>query len=117
MPSTTSDQTHLLRLMLLAAGRHDALKSFLDETLPEARASLPAGALAVVRSNPPKWELQAASGTTERDLPADLIGDAVDRENMVAAGDWKAASLGNGFALVARKATDPIAFSQFCEAL
>ncbi|HEX6962891.1 MAG TPA: sigma 54-interacting transcriptional regulator [Lacipirellula sp.] len=73
--------------------------------------------MAVVRSNPPKWEIQAASGVAERDLPVDLIAEAVDRESMAAGGGWTAASMRGGFALVARSVADPAAFTRFCEAL
>jgi transcriptional regulator with GAF, ATPase, and Fis domain len=112
-----SDQLSLLRSILLASGKHDALKPLLDEVLPEARAALPAAALAVVRANPPKWELQAASGMAERDLPTELIADAVDRDGSASSGEWTAASLGDGFALAARRATDGSAFAQFVEGL
>jgi Nif-specific regulatory protein len=115
--TTLTDQLPLLRLMLAATGKHTALKPLLDEILPEARAALPAAALAVVRSNPPKWELQAASGAAERDLPTELIADAVDREGLATGGNWTAASLGDGFCLAARRATDGQALGQFVEAL
>jgi Nif-specific regulatory protein len=111
------DQLSLLQLLLAASGKFTSLKPLLDEVLPEARAGLSVMALAVVRSNPPKWELQAARGASERDLPTELIADAVDREGLASAGDWTAASLGGGYALAVRRATDPQALSQFVEAL
>jgi transcriptional regulator with GAF, ATPase, and Fis domain len=112
-----ADQTSLLRLLLAASGKHDSLKPFLEEVLPEARVLLPAGALAVVRSNPPKWELQGGSGMTERDVPTDLVADAMDRDGLATSGDAAAASLGDGYALAARRVSDTAALTQFVEAL
>ena len=65
MPNT-ADQIPLLRLLLASSGRHDTLKGLLDEVLPEARELLPAASLVVVHSNPPKWEVQSASGLSHR---------------------------------------------------
>jgi Nif-specific regulatory protein len=104
-------------LVLAASGKQQAIKVFLDEVLLEARALLPAAAVAVVRSNPPKWELQATSGLAEREIPTDLVADAVDRERIATAGEWSAASLGDGFALVTRRANDTAGLAQFAEGL
>jgi transcriptional regulator with GAF, ATPase, and Fis domain len=107
----------LFKLVLEAAGKHQTVKGFLDEVLPEARASLGAAGVAVLRSNPPKWELQASSGASERDVPLDAVAEAVDREGVASNGEWKVASLRNGFALAARRISDVAAFSTFAEAL
>jgi Nif-specific regulatory protein len=53
----------------------------------------------------------------ERDVPMDLVADAVDRDGLAAAGEWTAASLGDGFALVACRVADSAAFAQFAEGL
>src|SRR5215213_7336271 len=115
-PSTkmanTSDEMSLHHVLLTASGKHNSLKPLLDEVLPEIRALLPASGLAVVRPNPPKWEVQAASGVTERDIPLDLVADAVDRDGQTTAGDWIAASLGGGYAVVARRVANQAAFAQ-----
>jgi Nif-specific regulatory protein len=115
--ASPSDQLSLLRLLLSASGKHDTLRAFLDDVLPEARALVPAGALAVVRSNPPQWELQAASGMVEREIPTELIADAMDRDGLATLGDAAVASLGDGYALVGRRATDTAAFGQFADVL
>jgi transcriptional regulator with GAF, ATPase, and Fis domain len=115
--TAAQDQIPLLRLLLASSGRHDTLKGLLDEVLPEARELLPAASLAVVCSNPPKWELQVSSGMGERQMPAELIADAVDRDAVVAEGEWVAAPLGDGFALATRGTSDQAAVRLFAEGL
>jgi len=115
--SANPDNPSIPRLLLFASGKQEGLKSFLDEVLPEARVMLPAAGLAVVRANPPKWELQGGSGLSEREIPLDLVAEAVDRDGLAASDQWTAASLGDGYALVARRATDAPALAQFAEGL
>jgi transcriptional regulator with GAF, ATPase, and Fis domain len=115
--TTPTDQIPLLRLLLASSGRHDTLKGLLDEVLPEARELLPAGSLAVVHANPPKWELQSASGLGDRTVPSELVADALDRDAVVADGEWVVAPLGEGYALAARGITDQAALKQFAEGL
>jgi transcriptional regulator with GAF, ATPase, and Fis domain len=98
-----TDQTDLLTELLKSSRNATSLHSFLVEVLPGARASSGAAGLAVVRANPPKWELQGASGVSERELPTELVADAVDRDRSVTSGEWTAVSFGDGFALVARR--------------
>ncbi|BBO33519.1 sigma-54-dependent Fis family transcriptional regulator [Lacipirellula parvula] len=113
----SADQIPLLRLLLASSGRHDTLKGLLDEVLPEARELLPAASLVVVHSNPPKWEVQSASGMGERQVPAELVADAIDRDGVAASADWLAAPLGEGYAIAARGLSDQAAFRQFAEGL
>ncbi len=115
--ATPTDQIPLLRLLLSSSGRHDTLKGLLDEVLPEARELLPAASLVVVHANPPKWELEAASGLGDRAVPVELIADAFDRDAVIASGEWVAAPLGDGYALAARGMTDHAALKQFAEGL
>ena len=116
---TVGDNDHysLLRLLLAASGRHDAIEPFLTEILAEARALLPAAALAVVRANPPQWQLQAGSGLGQQQLPTEVIAEAIDRDAPVTLNDWTAAPLGDGYALVARRAADGAELAQFAEGL
>jgi Nif-specific regulatory protein len=117
MPLASTDQIALLKVLLDAGTKHGSIKQLLDETLPETRATLGAAGIAVLRSVPPKWELQAASGLNERDIPLDLVADAVDRDSVASSAEWKVASLGSGFALVARRVADAAAFAAFAEAI
>jgi Nif-specific regulatory protein len=106
MPET-AEQTILARYLLAAAGKHLEVKPFLEEVLPELQVRLPAAAAAVFRANPPQWELQAASGVASREVPLELIAEAVDRDGLAVEGPWTAASLGEGYALALRRAPDP----------
>ena len=115
--ASLTDQIPLLRLLLASSGRHDTLKGLLDEVLPEARELLPVASLAVLHANPPKWELQAASGLGDRTIPSELVADALDRDVVVASGEWVVAPLGDGYALAARGAADHAALKQFAEGL
>jgi transcriptional regulator with GAF, ATPase, and Fis domain len=117
MPIPSPDQMSLLKLLLDAAAKHRTVKGLLDEALPESRATLGASGIAVFRSNPPKWDLQAASGASERDVPLDVVADAIDREGVASSGEWKAAPLAKGFALAARRVSDAAAFAAFAEGL
>jgi transcriptional regulator with GAF, ATPase, and Fis domain len=109
--------SELLRLLLTASGRHDLLEPFLSEVLPEARALLSAGALAVLRANPPQWQVIAATGARPNEMPIELVGDAVDRGAVATNADWLAAPLGDGYALVGRRGVESAAFQQFAEGL
>ncbi len=115
--ASPTDQIPLLRLLLASSGRHDTLKGLLDEVLPEARELLPAGSLAVVHANPPKWELHAASGLGDRTVPSELVADSLDRDAVVVGGEWVVAPLGEGYALVARGIADHATLKQFAEGL
>src|SRR5437870_2872506 len=101
-----ANQTELLRLLLADAAKHDRLESFLAEALPEARTLLSAGALAVLRANPPQWQVIAASGVRPSEVPTEVVAEAVDRGASATWSDWAAAPLADGFALVARRVTD-----------
>ncbi len=114
---TFPNHLELLRLLLSASGRYDRLEAFLSEVLPEARALMSAGALAVLRANPPQWQLIAANGVRQGDVPTELVGDSVDRNAVATWQEWSAAPLGDGYALVARRTSDAAAFSQFAEGL
>lgn len=85
--------------------------------MPEARDLLPAASLAVVHANPPKWELQAASGLGDRQAPSELVADALDRDALAVSGEWSAVPLGDGYALAARGRVEPVALKQFAEGL
>ena len=115
--ANSSDQIPLLRLLLVSSGRHDTLQGLLEEVLPEARELLPAATLSVVRANPPKWELQSASGLGQREIPSEVIADAIDRDGVASQDKWTAAPLGDGYALAARGSIDPASFRQFAEGL
>lgn len=112
-----ANQAELLRLLLADAAKHDRLESYLAEVLPEARTLLSAGALAVLRANPPQWQVIAASGVRGSEVPTEVVAEAVDRGGAVNWSDWSAAPLAEGFALVARRVTDAHALAQFVEAL
>ncbi len=115
--ATSASHIELLRLLLSGAGKHDRLEAFLAETLPEARALLSAGALAVLRANPPQWQLIAASGVRTGEIPTEVVAEAVDRGDVAAWQDWSAAPLGEGYALAARRVGDAAAFAPFAEGL
>jgi Nif-specific regulatory protein len=110
------DLSPVFQRILAAAAGSDNLRQFLVDVLPEARAALGAAAFAVVRANPPKWEVQGASGANERELPLELIADAVDKDRQTASGEWTAAPLGDGYALSARR-LDSALMARFAEAL
>jgi Nif-specific regulatory protein len=114
---TFANHIELFRLLLAGAGKHDRIEPFLAETLPEARALLSAGALAVLRANPPQWHLVATSGVRGSDLPTEVVADALDRNAVATWQDWSAAPLGDGYAIAARRAGDAHAFAQFAEGL
>jgi Nif-specific regulatory protein len=114
---TLPNHLDLLRLVLAAAGRHERVESLLNEVLPEARALMSAGALAVLRANPPQWVVVAATGVRAADVPTDVVADAVDRGAVATRLDWTAAPLAEGFALAARRSADAAAFAQLADAL
>jgi transcriptional regulator with GAF, ATPase, and Fis domain len=112
-----ANQTELLRLLLADAAKHDRLESFLAEALPEARALLSAGALAVLRANPPQWQVIAASGVRPSEVPTEVVADAVDRNATASYAEWTASPLADGFALAVRRSADATALAQFVEGL
>src|SRR5690349_15249235 len=115
MPAS-NDLSPVFQRILAAAAGSDNLRQFLVDVLPESRAALGVAAFAVVRANPPKWEVQGASGANERELPLELIADAVDKDRQTASGEWTAAPLGDGYALAARR-LDSALMARFTEAL
>ncbi len=112
-----ANHIELLRLLVTATGKHDRLEPFLAEVLPEARALLSAGALAVLRANPPQWQLTAASGVRGSEIPTEVVADAVDMNALATWQEWTAAPLGDGYALVARRVAEAPALTQFAEGL
>ena len=112
-----TNELPLLRLLLSASGKHDRLEAFLGEVLPEARAMLPSAALAVVRANPPQWELVAGSGMKQLDIPTEAVAEAIDRDAAVTWSEWTALPLGDGYALTARRVPDNSLLAQFAEGL
>jgi transcriptional regulator with GAF, ATPase, and Fis domain len=114
---TFAGHIDLLKLLLAGAGKHQRLDAFLAEVLPEARAQLSAGAMAVLRANPPQWQLVATNGVRENEVPTELVADAVDRSAVATFQDWSAASLGEGYALIARRVADSAAFALFADGL
>ncbi len=107
----------LLKLVLAAAAKHDRVDAFLAEVLPEARAFLSAGALAVLRANPPQWQVTAASGVRASEIPTEVVGDAVDRGGLATWSDWAALPLTEGYALAARRVGDAASLSAFADGL
>ncbi|RIK78698.1 MAG: sigma-54-dependent Fis family transcriptional regulator [Planctomycetota bacterium] len=110
------DLSPLMRTLLSASAQHAQVKSFLGEVLPEARSLLGAGALALARSCPPRWVVEQASGASEREVPASLAAEAIDRDGPATSGDWLAAPLGDGCALLGRQLADQAAFLEFVRA-
>ena len=113
----TLPQGDLHRLLLSAASQQDGVESFLAEALPEVRAVLGARGVAVLRANPPQWQLVAASGIRSGETPAEALGDAVDRGAVVAWQDWIVAPLSDGYVLAARGAARPTEATGAAEAL
>jgi len=104
-------------LILAAAGKHLRLDDFLAEVLPETRSLIRASGVAVLRTNPPRWEVIAASGLTGGSVPTEIAAEALDREATTVGGEWLATPLGDGCVLVARRAGDRGAFDQFAAGL
>ncbi len=95
--ASPTDQIPLLRLLLASSGRHDTLqRDSSTKSCRRAAGFLPAASLAVVHANPPKWELQAASGLGDRTVPSELVADALDRDAVIAGGEWVVAPAGRG---------------------
>jgi Nif-specific regulatory protein len=111
-----SDLSSVLQRVIAASSESGNLRDFLAEVLPEARAALNAAGLAVVKANPPKWESQGASGATDRELPLDLIAEAMDRGRVTTAGEWTVVPLFEDYALAARR-VDAAVLPRFAEPL
>jgi transcriptional regulator with GAF, ATPase, and Fis domain len=107
----------LTRLLLSSAGKHDRVEIFLGDVLAEARTLLQANALAVLRANPPQWQVIASSGARGSEIPTEVVAEAVDGNSVAKLNDWTAAPLGDGYALAARRPADATALGQFAEAL
>jgi Nif-specific regulatory protein len=117
MMSENAGISDSLALLLAAAGKHEHVQSLLSEVLPEGRDLAQAAGLAVVRANPPRWELQAGIGVTEAQVPTEVVAEVVDRDAPATWNEWKAWPLGDGNALVSRRAAHPAALAQFAAGL
>ena len=113
----SGNQLDLLRLLLVSSGKHDSLGAFLAETLPEIRDLLPAAAVAVLRANPPKWQVEAASGLGQQQAPTEVVAEALDRGGPASWNDWTAAPLDDGYAVAVRRAPDAAAVAQLASSL
>jgi transcriptional regulator with GAF, ATPase, and Fis domain len=107
----------LMRLLLSSAGKNDRVEPFLGDVLPEARTMLQTNALAVLRANPPQWQVIAASGARASEIPTEVVAEAVDGNAVATVDDWTAAPLGDGYALAARRPADAAALTHFAESL
>ncbi|QDS99545.1 sigma-54-dependent Fis family transcriptional regulator [Adhaeretor mobilis] len=107
----------LTRYILDKSSQASQIDDFLALALTEARAGLPAGALAVVLANPPQWQILAVSGVPEHEVPTDVAADALDKDNIAKWNEWQAAPLGNGYALVVRDVTDTSSLMKFASSL
>lgn len=112
-----SDLSDSLALLLSATGKHDRLDSLLTEALPEGRALTRASGLAVLCTNPPRWEMIAGSGLAAGTAPTEVAAEALDREATVVSNEWVALPLGDGCVLVARRVGDRAALDQFAAGL
>ncbi|MEQ8835299.1 MAG: sigma 54-interacting transcriptional regulator, partial [Lacipirellulaceae bacterium] len=70
-----------------------------------------------MRANPPQWQILAANGIPEHEIPTDVAADAIDQDAVATWNEWQAAPLGNSYALVARKVPSAEVLSSFAEAL
>ncbi len=80
------------RLFFWATIESDPL-SFLRQSLPLLGQALGAEYLAVVHGEKGQWRTLAASGP-QRSAPAELLAEALDRDEPAAHGDWQVAPLG-----------------------
>lgn len=115
--SASHKNSQLIHFLLDLASKSNHIDEFFSSVLSEARVALPADTLAVVRANPPQWQILAASGMPEHEIPTDVAADAIDKEGVATWNEWQAAPLGNSYALVARKSPGAEVLSSFAEAL
>ena len=82
----------LAQRLLAWSAEHEEPGDFLNEALPALVASTGADCAAVVRGERGRWRAVSQSGA-DRDLPADLLGEALDREIAVSRAGWSAVPL------------------------
>ena len=87
------------KFVLDSMAEHDELGPFLAQVLPEARTVAGGSAMAVVRTNPPQWEVLATSGAPAKLIPTVAAAEAIDRDGPASADDWLATPLGGGYVL------------------
>lgn len=115
--TTGHKNNELIHFLLDVASKSNHIDEFFAKVLSEARVALPADALAVVRANPPQWQILAASGMPEHEIPTDVAADAIDKDAIATWNEWQAAPLGSSYALVVRKSPGAEVLSDFAEAL
>ena len=101
------DLCHLLQTTLAAASDHDRLEPFLESVLQEALDLVGAAGLAVVRSNPPEWQVVCQVGQAKGPVPTEIAAETLDRGKPVSSGPWHALALGEQYALLARGMQKP----------
>jgi len=96
-----------LELLLARAGDAPGVEPFLDQVLPAAQRALGFKAVAVVRSNPPDWQVVSAAGVVTAHVPTDLAAEALDKESAAQQAGWIAVPLVDNHALLLQAKPSP----------
>ncbi len=98
----TIAQGELVQNILEYTCRHDQIEPFLDGLLGKAQTVLESNGLAVVRSNPPQWEVVTQVGLDGQTVPTEAAAEALDQGQPSTVDDWIAYPLGEQYALLIR---------------
>ncbi|MCH2115244.1 MAG: sigma-54-dependent Fis family transcriptional regulator [Pirellulales bacterium] len=98
----TSSWQDFMQLLLAQVAESEGVEDFFEQVLPAINSMLAVDSVAVVRSNPPDWQVVSCVGSATAEIPAEVAAEALDKESLSQSDGWVAVPLADKHALLLR---------------